>query len=591
MRQCSLFILSLVPTGLLLLAIMAPVLGGPAQRVSGPHGGVDALMQAGILEWTGRHFWQPAVWIGLPIFYPVTGALTYMDSLLGQALAVLPLRLFPATTPGLIYNTAFLVSLMLAVAAMLSLWRASGGKVAFAGWGGLALLGSPYTTSQLGHLNQLPPAPALFALAALLVATERTRRQKPGAGLFMWLWAAAMVWQGAWGWYGTAHAAFASLTVLVIEGWRGRRIGLTRRLLLRLVGPILLAGMGIWALATPYIATGKKYSDFERSDGEIRYYSADLKHFLNPGAYRLEGKLRQKPPVTGTEATMGTSRTVLHPGWLALILAVVGWFGRRKLTPHQQTTGRIMIAVGLVGLVLAFGDSVGLPGSGRRLPLPLGILQDVIQPLRALRTVWRFSFLFTLAVAWWSAAGGQVLWHWRGRRGAGLAVGLLGLLLVESWPVAVPTVDIPVWGRQGSADPLAGLPAGAVLTLPAPPDEYAEDLTEATWLHRSLSHRHPVTGGVSGWVPPATRELRSRLAACAAGSLEFDTVWAELQAGGVRYIEIAESADADRGGTWRRVLAQHGLVVRPSVPGFIYHGPEFRGTESGMRATQGKELQ
>lgn len=591
MRQCSPVILSLLPTGLLLLAILAPVLSGPALRVPGPHGGVDAVMQAGILEWTGRHFWQPAVWTGLPIFFPVTNALTFMDSLLGQALAVLPLRFFPAATPGLIYNMAILVSLMLAVAAMLALWRASGGKLAFAGWGGLALLGSPYTTSQLGHLNQLPPAPALFALAALLVATERVRRQEPGAGLFMWLWAVAMVWQGAWGWYGTAHAAFASLTVLSIQAWRCQRAGHSLRLLGRLVGPVLLAALGIWALAAPYITTAKKYSDYERSDAEIRYYSADLKNFLNPGHHRLEWKLRQETQSCATELMPGISRTVLHPGWLATILAVVGWFGRRKLTPHQQATGRIMIAVGLVGLVLAFGDSVGLPGSDRRLPLPLGIMQDLIQPLRALRTVWRFSFLFTLAVAWWSAAGGQVLWHWRGRRGAGMAVGLLGLLLLESWPVAVPSVDIPVWGRPDSPDPLAGLPAGAVLTLPAPPDEYAEDLTEATWLHRSLSHGHRVTGGVSGWVPPVTRELRIRLAACVAGSLGFDNVWAELQAAGVHYIEIAEDADADRGGTWRRLLARHGLVTRPSVSGFVYHGPELRGSESEKRGTRARDLQ
>ena len=45
-------------------------------------------MQSALLTWSAHQFWQPARWVDLPIFHPARGALTYMDSLLGQALLV-----------------------------------------------------------------------------------------------------------------------------------------------------------------------------------------------------------------------------------------------------------------------------------------------------------------------------------------------------------------------------------------------------------------------------------------------------------------------------------------------------------------------
>ena len=208
------------------------------------------------------------------------------------------------------------------------------------------------------------------------------------------------------------------------------------------------------------------------------------------------------------------------------------------------------MAAGLAGMVLAFGDSVGLPGTERRLTLPMGWLQQNLAPARAYRAVWRFSFLFTLAVAWWGAAGWMWLVGLSGWRARILPAAVLILVLLESVPVSVPTVALR---DQTHAGPHS-ISSEAVLTLPAPLDVYHEDLREARWFWRALATGRPVTGGVSGWVPPWTRDLRLRLAACEQGSENPDGLFADLAATGVTRIELFAADNDTRLVFWRKLL-------------------------------------
>jgi hypothetical protein len=382
-----------------------------------------------------------------------------------------------------------------------------------------------------------------------------------------------MLGQAAWGWYGLAQAAAASAVLVVWIAWRAQRAGHLLRTFLAALAPFLCLLAGIWWLSQPYREAAGRYPEFTRTDTEIRYYSADLKHFLEGGAYRLQwGDLAGTAPA-GEARFEGRDRIVLNPGWVALAVAVVAWFGRRRLPRRLATCGGLLCLIGGLGLLLAFGDSVGLPGSGRRIPLLLGLLQEWLSPLRAFRTVWRFSFLATVAVAWWAAAGMELLLA--GNRGVRLrrlaAVVLFLLLGLESLPAPVPPVRLLAGGGPAQDDPLAGAPAGAVLTLPAPANEFSEDRTEARWLHRALSHGHPVTGGVSGWVPPWTRSLRARLVACEAGEVPAGPLLAELATAGVRYVELAELPDDPRVPRWRGLLADLGHEASRSAAGFTLY--------------------
>ena len=60
---------------------MRPVLGGWSGSVLGPFGGIDAMLQLGLLQWSTAHWWQPQVWLDLPIFYPLHGMLGCMDQI------------------------------------------------------------------------------------------------------------------------------------------------------------------------------------------------------------------------------------------------------------------------------------------------------------------------------------------------------------------------------------------------------------------------------------------------------------------------------------------------------------------------------
>ena len=242
---------------------------------------------------------------------------------------------------------------------------------------------------------------------------------------------------------------------------------------------------------------------------------------------------------------------------MAFVLAVIGWFLRDGISARRRSLGVGLLVMGLVGLVLAFGDSVGLPGTDKRFPLPLEWLRTVAPPFKAFRGAWRFSWLFVIAVAWWSAVGIEGLIRRPGLVGR-LTPAAICLLILVSLPAAVPTMKVPLEGR--SVWP-AFAQAGPVVTLPAPATEYVEDVTEALWTTRVLETGQPVTGGTTGWVPPEIVELRVRLMACEEGRLDPALLFATWRDQGFVSAEIAlRPGDDRRTDFWRQTLLDAGAV-------------------------------
>jgi len=455
-----------------------------------------------------------------------------------------------------LYNWAFLGSLLAAAAAAAFLWRATGGPGRAAGVFALALVGAPYTQSQIGHLNQLPPPFALASLAAAVLTLRRLERgedARPG----WWLLGGALVLQAAWGWYGFAHAVLGTAAVVVFRLVRRLRTGRPVRPLLKpaaagAVVPAVLAVAAVVLLAQPQLRLRDRYEGFTRETAEVRAGSADIQHLWNRGVYRAEPADWLGRGLRGRARYEGRDRQVLNPGWVALGLAVWGWRSRRRLDPDRRTWGGALLAMGVLGMVLAFGDSVGLPGTDARLPLPLEWLRAVAPPFRAFRGAWRFSWLLVIAVAWWSAVGVEALLAARRRW---LAPAAVALLAVVSLPMAVPSLAV---GPTGRPFPPADVPAGPVATVPAPENEYAEDVTEALWLARALATGRPVTGGATGWVPPEIVALRSRMKECEDGRADPGALLAAWRAEGIRTVEIALRPGDARVGFWRGVLEAEG---------------------------------
>lgn len=380
----------------------------------------------------------------------------------------------------------------------------------------------------------------------------------------------ALIAQAAWGWYGFSYAAMGVLAVLVawIVHWLRRREPAwppLRQALLAGILPALVAVSGVVWLAQPLLDLQQRYEGFERDRKEVQYGSADFKHLFTRGVYRSgpadwigRGEAAETRHLHG-------ERMALGPGGVALLLAAFGWWRRGFLQSYQRRMGRALVVLALVGLVLAFGDSIGLPFTDRRLPLPLTALRETLPYFKAFRGVWRFSWLIVVATSWWSAVGVVQLVQLvrEERRHVWLAPTALTLMALLGIPGAVPSLAIPF--DQAPPGPPAA--AGPVLTLPAPRNEYLEDRTEASWLMRAMEIGRPVTGGATGWVPPEIVALRTGMFECERGAADAQALLRRMRSEGAVLAEIAlRPGDEERIGFWRAQLMQFGARRVQTVP-------------------------
>ena len=331
------------PALALVAAQMRPVLGRLDHAVLASLDGTDAIMQSGILAWSARHWFQPAVWVNLPIFYPARDAITGMDSLLGQALAVTPVQLLGDPTPALLSNLACLLTLLLVAIAGALLWRTGGDDgaapdargAATAGLAALLLLGSPFTGWQLGLLNQISPPWVVLAIVAAWSGWRRFTAEDggvdrgSGAARRWWLAAFCLAAQAAWGWYGFADAVFALAVAATAGVVAATRRGRLRELLRTVAPPAAAAALVVLAIATPNLIQHAHEPQYTRTADEVRIYGADLDRFADAGPHRAVwadwfGR--------GEDAAARAARNVkpvLHPGWLPLLLAIAGVIGRK----------------------------------------------------------------------------------------------------------------------------------------------------------------------------------------------------------------------------------------------------------------------
>jgi hypothetical protein len=570
-----------LPSLALIAMQMRPVIPCANRAVLGTLDGADALLQSGILTWTARRLGDPAAWSALPIFHPSTTSLMSMDSLAGQALAVLPAMWLGDPTPALLYNLAVVVTLLLVAAGGATLWLATsagqpaGRRAAGAGLCALLLLGSPFTTWQLGMVNQISPPAVVLLMAALIGGGLRLAA---GGDARRWWWAAAacLAMQAAWGWYGFGDAVFVMVVAVPVGAWLAWRRGRLGALARHAGPPLLLAMAVVLLLAAPYLRLRTETPEYTRELGAVAHYSTQLSMLGNLGPHRLQPADLAGQGGPAAERALRNTDAVLHPGWLTALMALAGLWRWRRLSPALRGVALFLSAVGLVGFVMSLGDSGGWPpGSDRRVTFPFGYLRDAFMPFQAYRAPVRFVFLAVVATTWWATLGAMGAMGVgerpaTGRRRATLAVAWM-LVWLESVPVALLAVPVAVDGRSGVGALPAGTPSGAILSLPEPGTEAEETVLDSLWLHRALATGRAYTGGQSGWVPPATRRLRRQLVECEAGTRDTAALLDSLRAAGVAGAELALDAPAGRVAFWSDALRKQGCVAAPTAPGYRFY--------------------
>ncbi len=364
--------------GIALYALLATFFLRPIWRVFSTHltpGPGDPVLNLYFLKW-GIH----QIGLGLPnvwdanFFFPLKGALTLSDHLLGPAFQLFLLQpLVPSAIAG--YNLLLWSSFVLTGASTAWVLRQAGCSRAAAFLGGALFAFCPYRWSQLWHLQvllmQWLPL-TLWSFDRLLA--ERTPRR---AGLFL-LFYLLHVTGGAYLAY-MIHVPLAALLFVRLARGRERRELFAPRSFRLLAGTGLVALLLVGAIFAPYIRFSRAHK-LERNTTDVVSTGGALASYVSPapGATYFDGGvkfvLRHRAPAL--EAALTRNENALFPGFLAVGFGFVALFALRCRTAEpawwRRRKGMAVVAAAFVALALAAllaGDGFTIRGSGRG-PLP-----------------------------------------------------------------------------------------------------------------------------------------------------------------------------------------------------------------------------
>jgi hypothetical protein len=590
-----------------------------------PNDAGDPALNTWILWWNAQALPYTTTWWNAPAFYPIPGALTFSEHLLGLSLIATPIQ-WLGGGPQLAYNVVFLLTFPLSAmgAYVLALEITKRHDAAFIA--GLLFGFSPYRIAHLPHVQAL----ASFAMPFAVLGLHRyLRDSRPrwlvlfGAGWFlqaicngyyllffsvfvgMWILWFASPWSrpqmfrpivAAW--------AVASLPLIPIL-WRyqvvHRGFGFTREF-----GTIGNFGADIAGLlyAAPALEYWGWLNVYRRAEGEL-FPGLTIALLVTAGAIVAGGGT----PTRGR--TWGIVRGVL--AFLAAITALVSlsaivigpWHfdvsGVRLLSvtnPIKPLTSSILLGIGLaltsprlrqaystrsvlgfyaVGAFMMWLFSLGPTPSLMGQPFmyrgPYALLM-LLPGFSSLRVPARFWMMTTLCLAVIGAILFDRLTARLGRTRV-IAAGIVCLgILADGWVGEFPLARAP---ERWKAESCGGAGADRAL-MELPLGDAYRDLAA---MYRSMSHGRPVVNGYSGYFPPHYAALRFGLAGRDANVLT------QLASHGAGYIVVNAHDDAD--GRWRTFVSAHeGVeVVCTEGPQTLYR---IEGVPAAEPAVSGEPL-
>jgi hypothetical protein len=519
-----------------------------------PHDPLDSALSGAILFWDAHAIPLTSVWANAPMYWPVHGALTFSEHLLGISLLTTPLQWSGASVLTA-YNVAFLFTFPLAALAAHALAYTFVKRHDIAALGGCIFGFNPYRVAQLAHLQVLWAFGMPVAMLALHRFVEVRHRR------WLLVFGAALLLQSAANGYYMLY--FPVLIALWLLWFARERTVIVPVLVAWMLASLPLAPV-LWVYARHHTALG-----LSRGLTEIESFSADVMSIAiaSPDLIVWRGLSRWTKPegalFPGAVALLLIAAAVVialryapvrperDPGWaraaraaataiggiFLLAVASLGVVGAwtwnigsttvvsvsaidkplalamafmsavaissptfRSVWKRRSTFGFYVFAAAVM-LVLSLGPRPALAGSPVLFRAPYAWLME-LPGFSEVRVPARFGMLFVLCVAIAAALAFA-------RLTAAMAPARRRLLV----SIAVVLVLIEGWPRVTMAEPAAPIAALTDLAPAAPVLELPLGITErdVAALYRSIGHGHPIVNGYSGYDPPHYQILKTGL--------------------------------------------------------------------------------
>jgi hypothetical protein len=484
----------------------------------------DARAIAWTMAWDTR-----ALLHGLPLFqsnvyYPAPDSLSYNEHLLGLSLFALPV-IAATGNPTLAYNVLFLAAWVLNgfCAYLLARRFIDDDLAAFAGSIAYAFSSFRVMHAISGHLTWS----WTFWLPLSLLAWERFYRA-PTWRNTAWAFVTVTI-QALTSWYLAIMVAATGalwLACLAVCGTSGPSDAVVpaagcppaRRAARVTPRHVWRVGLVLAAVTSVLLPLALKYRTLAPpAHQELVGYSASVARYLVPPFWTFAGHWLAR---LGLVQPMGSTETLVFPGWVVLALAIGGAAGigvpawRRAWFAGLPLSAAVFFPLlALAGFVVSLGPSVD--------PSMHVMPYDWFARLPALgnmRAPARFTVLVLLAISVLAAAGTAMIRRRVGSRAGPVTALLVALALAESYPGGVPGIAKPVPVVIPEAyRRLAALPARAVVSLPDYRGQWLspDGQLGADYLLYSTVHWHPVVNGYGRSEPPDHYWIMGRLMAFA----------------------------------------------------------------------------
>lgn len=415
-----------------------------------------------ILDWDWyATLHQPLRLFQANIFHPAADTLAYSEHLYGLAVLLFPLRMagVDALTA---HNVAVIASFAFTGFGAYLLGRLCTGSALAGAIAGIFYAYLPWRFTQLPHTHTLWAGWLPLMLAALIHCGRA-----PGwksASLF----GIAFLMNGLSSLHYFAFGSFAvmlSVPIVVRDRKQWLRIAAATALALAIVTPFLL----------PYFRVAQ-VRGMQRSWGEVKFWSASARDWLNPGATNRFYR-RWLDPKPDPELW-------LFPGVAGIVMAAAGVWAARK--------ERRLLAIALLWFAVGFLGSLGVHTFFHR------FLFGHVPGFRGLRVPARWAVIAYTGMAMLVAFAAAEMT----RRRRWIAAVVAAVLLVElhaapiRWYCTSPSVPPVYRWLRTQRGPIAEVPMDAD--------------SQFRYLRWATEHHLPTVNGISSFVPPGAMALASK---------------------------------------------------------------------------------